>query len=138
MAYVCTIIISFDPPLLFPLIYPSTMIQIHIILCILHYSAIPCPCPSQPANGQISCTSRDVGGRGSAVRYWCNSGYFMKGNSHRICQTNGTWGPEPPVCIRGNSLRLYETPSQLCDFGSVICPLHLNSRIYRPDYLILS
>ena len=35
----------------------------------------------------------------STVQYSCFPGYFVMGDDERVCQENGTWSGEEPVCV---------------------------------------
>ena len=37
---------------------------------------------------------------GDTATYMCDDGFYLKGSMTRICQSNGTWSDEAPMCIR--------------------------------------
>lgn len=47
--------------------------------------------------GSVRLTGTTVG---STARYVCVSGYQIIGNSVRVCQPNGEWSGEEPICRR--------------------------------------
>ena len=52
---------------------------------------------SAPENGRIFIFGTKVG---SSVSYVCNSGYIRVGLLRRMCQENGEWTGEDPLCLR--------------------------------------
>ncbi|XP_043472287.1 sushi, von Willebrand factor type A, EGF and pentraxin domain-containing protein 1-like isoform X2 [Leptopilina heterotoma] len=36
---------------------------------------------------------------GDEINYFCNEGYELKGNVHRICNSNGEWSGQQPFCV---------------------------------------
>ena len=58
---------------------------------------VDCGDPGTPANGKSVLTGSTPG---SVVKYSCNSGYDLVGNSKRKCQTNGVWSGSLPTCER--------------------------------------
>ncbi|ESO11990.1 hypothetical protein HELRODRAFT_158375 [Helobdella robusta] len=47
------------------------------------------------SNGGMNSTSFTVN---STVGYWCNEGYELEGNLHRICRRDGSWTGSQPIC----------------------------------------
>ena len=60
--------------------------------------AVDCgaPDPADP-NGSIHFTTTTLGSR---VVYSCNKGFFTDDESVSICQANGEWSNQAPVCKR--------------------------------------
>ena len=63
------------------------------------YIAIQCGDPGTPANGDRTISSQAIGG---TVRYTCNSGYYLVGDSERTCRSSGSssaaWSGSLPRC----------------------------------------
>ena len=49
-----------------------------------------------PENGAV--TQRRLPFVGSVAVYTCNNGFELNGNSRRVCQSNGRYSGEAPVC----------------------------------------
>ncbi|KAK8726504.1 hypothetical protein OTU49_010282 [Cherax quadricarinatus] len=58
--------------------------------------AIECPRPAHLENGQTNGESIKYR---SILSYVCDSGFRLEGLATRICQSNGNWTGEQPVCI---------------------------------------
>ena len=56
---------------------------------------IRCGGLSSPSNGQVFISEDTVGG---IATYRCNSGYDLFGSETRICQNDGSWSGDAPVC----------------------------------------
>ena len=56
---------------------------------------IRCGRLSNPTNGRVTISEDTVGGRAT---YTCNSGYDLFGSGIRICQNDGSWSGDEPVC----------------------------------------
>jgi len=56
--------------------------------------AADCPEPSVPSNGQVIGLQRK---NGDTIRYECDLGYEMVGQSYAICE-NGAWNSPTPSC----------------------------------------
>ena len=66
---------------------------------------------SNPSNGQVSITNNTPGG---TATYTCNSGYNLVGREIRICQNDGEWSGEAPICERqSRSLKYFMTSSYI-------------------------
>ena len=48
-----------------------------------------------PASGDVDQPENSVG---TVSTYTCDSGYTLNGEDTRICQDNGKWSGEEPVC----------------------------------------
>ena len=60
---------------------------------------VGCPNLSAPAHGSVDYISGvDVG---SQAIYSCEQGYSLVGISTRVCQSDGTWSGQPPLCQSG-------------------------------------
>ena len=58
-------------------------------------SLVDCGDPGQPANGDVNfVTTREEG----VANYTCNEGYNLTGVTQRICQSNGSWSGDVPIC----------------------------------------
>lgn len=53
-----------------------------------------CPNLTSPDNGSVEFSTR-IGDRAT---YSCNPGMVLVGEKYRICQADGEWGGEEPVC----------------------------------------
>ena len=86
------------------LILISIALSVHIplkITCIsiAHIATVNlCPFLEHPANGLVTVEDRSPE---SVATYSCNGGYSLKGSATRLCQSNGTWTNEPPMCVSG-------------------------------------
>ena len=56
-----------------------------------------------PRDGTIECSPGDDGyiSVGDTCTYKCNVGFFVNGNSNRICQSDGSWFGNIPTCDVG-------------------------------------
>ncbi|KAK3589286.1 hypothetical protein CHS0354_008348 [Potamilus streckersoni] len=45
---------------------------------------------------------------GSFAKYYCNDGYILKGMQARVCQADGTWSGNVPVCIVDRTIEATE------------------------------
>ena len=70
------------------------MYMVHsFVLC----AAVDCGPLPPPKNGLVSITSTTVS---SIASYECERGFGLVGVSSRVCQVDGTWSEEEPVCER--------------------------------------
>ena len=60
-------------------------------------AAIVCDQLSDPNNGQVAQPNPAV--VGSEAVYTCNSGFELNGVSRQVCQADGTYSQQPPVCV---------------------------------------
>ena len=58
-----------------------------------------CPHLEAPADGSVLYSDRVVE---SVAQYSCNEGFSLVGGTSRICQSDGIWSGEEPICQRGN------------------------------------
>ena len=58
-------------------------------------TGVDCSTPKQPNHGTVS---YDGTGYNMVVSYKCDEGYSLIGSSKRVCQSNGNWSGEEPVC----------------------------------------
>ena len=56
---------------------------------------------SPPDNGNVDVPITIIG---SVATYSCDSGFFISGNSQRICQMDGLWSGSAPTCLLGTIL----------------------------------
>ena len=57
-----------------------------------------CPRLEPPNDGSVLYSDRIVG---SEAQYSCNEGFSLVGDASVICQSDGTWSGEEPICQRG-------------------------------------
>ena len=78
-----------------------TLVSIFIVCsgdCSTSYSYPTVVCPSLSlTNGMIS-YSDPPQGVGSVATHSCDSGYNLRGDNTRICQSDGTWSGSAPTC----------------------------------------
>ena len=60
-------------------------------------TGVNCSTPKQPNHGTVSYNDT---GYNMVVVYKCDEGYSLIGSSTRVCQSNGNWSGEEPVCER--------------------------------------
>ena len=59
-------------------------------------TVVDCGSPASPANGTIQ---QLTGTRyGHTVSYTCNIGYSLVGAATRVCQDDGQWSEDVPMC----------------------------------------
>ena len=56
---------------------------------------IVCENLMNPLNGQVSTTTLNHGG---VATYECSVGYVIEGTATRMCEGNGTWSANAPIC----------------------------------------
>ena len=56
---------------------------------------ITCDDLPDPTNGQVELSGDTPG---STAQYTCNSGFVLIGDKTRMCQDDGDWSGEAPVC----------------------------------------
>lgn len=61
----------------------------------LHFLAITCGHPGNPANGVTHGTQFNLN---DMVRFTCNTGYLLQGSINSRCQSNGQWSNSLPTC----------------------------------------
>ena len=54
-----------------------------------------CARPRSPDNGKVLGTDFSYK---EAIQYMCNPGFKMTGADTRVCQADGKWGGEEPLC----------------------------------------
>jgi hypothetical protein len=80
-----------------------------------------------PSNGRVTQQGNRPGARAT---YVCTSGYELVGLSSRICQNNGQWSGDAPVC-ESKSMQMMCLRRELKDFlsnlqsAALIFPIHL-------------
>lgn len=57
--------------------------------------AVDCGPLSDPSNGQVALNSTL---RASDANYSCSDNYTLVGATRRVCQDDGSWSGEEPVC----------------------------------------
>ena len=75
------------------------------------------------------------------MNYTCFRGFELVGPEYRVCQANGEWSEEPPICralvcdtpsiidngkVEGGDFRLGKTVTYSCNEVSVIFYLRIN------------
>ena len=63
----------------------------------VNFAAIVCDQLSDPENGQVS--QPDPAVVRSVAVYTCDHGFELDGASKRVCQADGTYSQQPPVCV---------------------------------------
>lgn len=58
--------------------------------------AIECGELAQPANGAVRVSGTRFG---ESARYSCTFGFILQGNEIRVCQIDGSWSGNVPVCV---------------------------------------
>ena len=66
-------------------------------LCVLSSIAVDCGKLDDPDYGNVELSGTTVG---SKATYTCRKGYYLVGDSKRVCLYNGYWSGEAPVCKR--------------------------------------
>ena len=66
------------------------------------YIGTPCLCPRQPNGYTSNCSQAAT--VGSHINYYCNSGYYLTGDSNVTCLPHGNWTANP-VCEKGMHLQ---------------------------------
>ncbi len=56
-----------------------------------------CPTLSAPRNGDVNVSDYFVGG---TANFACNERFGMIGSGQIICEADGLWSQQPPVCNR--------------------------------------
>ena len=75
------------------------MHSILVLICIV----VDCSTLTNLTNGQVNL---DLTTFGAMANYSCNEGYILLGPNARICQSNGSWTEDVPVC-QSKSLPLH-------------------------------
>ena len=65
------------------------------VVNIIPLRTVDCGDLPDPNNGQVSLNGTAVG---SIATYTCDAGYNLIGNVQRMCQGNGSWSGDEPVC----------------------------------------
>ena len=60
-----------------------------------HYTGSGCRQLSNPANGRVEISNKNIGG---IATYFCNSGFNLVGAKTRVCQSGGEWSGIAPSC----------------------------------------
>ena len=58
-------------------------------------SVVDCGGLSSPQNGQVILTNTTFG---SIATYLCDEGFNLIGDMQRMCQSNGEWSGNEPIC----------------------------------------
>ena len=61
------------------------------------FTVTMCPPLMDPENGMVNMTGQDVG---DTAFYSCNDGFLLVGSMTTVCQSNGMWSSDPPICLR--------------------------------------
>ena len=67
----------------------------HHGLVVISLVVIDCGPLENPENGIVKFGGTIIGSRAT---YACNKGFTITGNSNRICQPNGDWSGQEPIC----------------------------------------
>ena len=69
------------------------------LIDILHFFAVDCGDLLDPENGEVTISTTAEGGIAS---YSCdeNGGYVLVGEMTRLCQADGMWSDQAPICAR--------------------------------------
>ena len=67
----------------------------HHGLIVVSLIVIDCGPLENPENGIVKFGGTIIGSRAT---YACNKGFTITGNSNRICQPNGDWSGQEPIC----------------------------------------
>lgn len=59
---------------------------------------VTCSEPKDPTDGFVEYSGLSVG---SLAEYNCSEGFLLVGVTTRVCQTNGTWSEDVPMCLGG-------------------------------------
>ena len=57
-----------------------------------------CSCLNDIENGQVAITGYNYG---DTATYSCDNGYELIRNEVRVCQDDGQWSREDPICLAG-------------------------------------
>ena len=57
---------------------------------------VQCPALENPADGMVSVTGNSSG---DTATYICDSNFDLLGVSERVCEDDGQWSGEAPMCI---------------------------------------
>ena len=73
------------------------------INCICYLTEIRCPALKDPENGSV-----DDGDNlpGTIAKYTCDDGFRLVGSTKRLCQKDGSWAGEAPICKRKTTIAL--------------------------------
>lgn len=69
----------------------------------LYIEEINCGFPGYFPRGRIHGRSYLYG---DEIHYSCADGYELRGNPHRICNSDGKWFGQPPICIGKRNVSL--------------------------------
>uniref|UniRef100_H2Z7B2 Sushi domain-containing protein n=1 Tax=Ciona savignyi TaxID=51511 RepID=H2Z7B2_CIOSA len=61
-------------------------------------TGVTCPVPPSIANGRFAPRTLRVYGAGVEIRYFCNSGYTLRGPALLTCLNTENWSSDPPTC----------------------------------------
>ncbi|CAI8026301.1 Deleted in malignant brain tumors 1 protein [Geodia barretti] len=82
---------------------------------------VTCPSLPHPANGVVLLTNLT---EGSLATYLCNEGFGLAGDRGRICQSDGMWSGEAPICVA--------SVLQYLDLGDDVGGLHMEDNRSDP------
>ena len=80
----------------------SSVIYLHanchkIVLLYLSAAVVECDIPQSFPNGTITLVNGSTT-LNSTVKYECKTGFQLVGSANRICQSNGVWSGQEPIC----------------------------------------
>ena len=76
-----------------PICWAATELNVSLLS-----TAVDCGTLTTPANGQVSYSGRTTFGH--TATYSCHTGYNLRGESTRTCQTTKLWSRSEPTCSR--------------------------------------
>ena len=62
----------------------------------MHSKAVDCGNLNHPTNGHVDTSSGTT--YASVAEYSCDVGYSLNGPRYRMCEADGHWAHQPPVC----------------------------------------
>ncbi len=67
------------------------------VFCLFFNAAVDCGKLDDPDYGEVDFSSTKFK---SKATYSCDDGFFLVGDETRVCQANGKWSGEAPICKR--------------------------------------
>lgn len=80
----------------------KAQILLYFCECIKLFSDVDCGNPGRLQNGKVVLATNATY-YGAAALYECHENWQLDGVSRRLCQDDGTWSSEAPVC-KGNNV----------------------------------
>ncbi len=82
------------------LVHNCMFLATQLLMAILS-TAVDCGDLDDPAYGDVDFTTTTFR---SKATYSCNEGFFLVGVKTRVCQSNGKWSGDAPVCKRNQGI----------------------------------